>query len=149
MKTCTKCNQTLDISRFGTIFKKKYNKTYHLGECKSCKTNYVNNWHKQFAIDNPHLHKQSRRKYYDKYYSDECKLEMRRSAQRTNRLHNIDRYNQYFKIVRIMQTTNLHDIYVKQILCRYNDLKFADIPDSLVKLKREQLILKRKLKNHE
>jgi hypothetical protein len=149
MKTCTKCNQTLDISRFGTIFKKKYNKTYHLGECKSCKTKYVNDWHKQFAIDNPDLHKKNRRDYYDRYYGDDSKLEMRRSAQRDNRLQNIDRYKEYFNNLRVIQTNQLHYMYIKQLLCRYGDLKHADIPDSLVKLKTEQLIIKRKLKNHE
>jgi len=146
-KQCTKCNQSLSIDRFGT-FKNRYGKVYYKGECKNCCTKKSNNHKKEFTKKHPEIVSARRKEYYNRYFSIECNLQKRKDQCKLKRDNNIEEYRKLCNNTRIKVTTLLTDGYVKAVICRYGGLRHSDIPQNVVELKREQLLIKRKLKSH-
>ena len=61
----------------------------------------------------------------------------------------VEGYNEYIRAHRIKWRTNLKDGYIKHLLNRSGELNNIEIPAALIKLKRQQLKLKRLIKGDE
>ncbi len=64
------------------------------------------------------------------------------------RLKYPDRYSGLSKLRKREYVKSLDDVYIKELICRYDKLYHADIPQDLIELKRKQLLLTRQIRNN-
>lgn len=65
-----------------------------------------------------------------------------------NRIKNPEKYNLYSKLKKMKYVETAADPYIKSLICQDNNLSYKDVPQELIKIKRKQLLLKRKIKNN-
>lgn len=143
MKTCKKCDQTLPLNKY-----RKYISGTLYATCNYCL------YEREKLCTNIDDRRLKARTYY---WNNKNDIKMRRSTeeykvQQKERAHNFYMRYKDDGLIKIWETNKrkeLSDSYIKYVLVKGTDLTFKDIPESLLKLKREQLILIRKLRNHE
>jgi|TARA_Y100000296_G_C4992210_1_gene165979 hypothetical protein len=117
-KYCNKCKSTKDSSLFYKCSSKKDKKA---SNCKKCDDIAKNNWRK----NNP-----KKVKSYEKY-----------------RWRNTDKKEKDLKRA-LNHRLNMSDLYIRELMTKkFKGLDPKDIPDDLVIIYRENLRLKRKLKD--
>jgi hypothetical protein len=124
---CTKCKKNKNIKFFS--FRKSNKK--HLTICKKCNNEYFS------------IYKKARYRTDEEY-----KKSVLKSAIKQNKKISKEKKRQINKKQYIYRKNNLTNIYIKDCL-RGNNLKYSEIPIELIEAKRQSIILKRKLKNHE
>ena len=151
MKTCTKCSNTLSITFF---FKKGYKpdgSVIYCARCKDCMKDKRAEYQKQWRLNNPDKHKECKKKEWQEIKANPEKLKKHyeQIAKWTSmhRVYNPDKA----KIIKNRYKEELHDEYIKKVLLSrsYGVLSAKDITTDMIVMKRQQLILKRKLRNHE
>lgn len=151
MKTCKKCNQTLE---FGYFFRRGYNANgsiKYYSQCKDCVRDKHNEYNRQWKLNNPDKHKEHVKKQWQTLKSNPEKLQ--------KHYENAFNWNSEFRVYKpaVAKTRKtkykeeLHDEYVKQLILNrnYGFLSAKDITTDMLVMKRQQLILTRKLRNHE
>jgi hypothetical protein len=151
MKTCKKCDQILEFSSF---FRKGYNASgsiKYYSQCKDCVRDKHNEYNRQWKLNNPDKHRENVKKQWLTLKSNADKLQ--------KHYENTMNWNSKFRVYKpdvaksrkAKYREELHDEYIKQLILNksYGLLSAKDITTDIIKLKREQLILTRKLKNHE
>jgi hypothetical protein len=132
------------------IIRSASNKQYHKNYCKECLKQYNRTYNKNLNKEQRLKAAERSKKHAEKYYADPINAAKRNLCRRTS----WSKYRAERKELHVSQKKNmrdtLHPTYIKGLLVvRNKALSAKDIPDSLVELKRQELILKRKLKNHE
>lgn len=151
MKTCTKCNQTLDISFFFRRGYKSDGSIKYYGHCKDCMRDEHNERNRLWKLNNPDKHKECKKKEWEaiKANPEKLKKHYEQIAKWTSmhRVYNPDKA----KIIKNRYKEELHDEYIKKLLLSHNHGIFSakDITTDMIVMKRQQLILTRKLRNHE
>ena len=119
MKQCPKCKDSKVLNCFT---KNKSRKDGHNSWCKDC--------NKQRRKDNAQRFREYDRKYVAKYKETNRAL----WAERRRRFDN-------------ESTKNLTDNYLRGLLSKRTSLKYSDITDELIILKRAEIMLKRGIEN--
>lgn len=151
MKTCTKCSNTLSITSF---FRKGYKpdgSIIYCAKCKDCMKDKRAEYQRQWKLNNPDKYKESVKKQWLTLKSNPDKLQ--------KHYENAINWNNTFRVYNPTVAKNrknkykeeLHDEYIKKLIMHksYGLISAKDITTDLINLKREQLILTRKLRNHE
>jgi hypothetical protein len=151
MKTCKKCNQSLELSSF---FRKGYNANgsiKYYSQCKDCLRDKKNENLRQWRLNNPDKHRESVKKQWLTLKSNPDKLQ--------RHYENAINWNNKFRVYKpsVAKTRKtkyreeLHDEYIKQLILNTSHglLSAKDLTTDIINIKREQLILIRKLRNHE
>jgi hypothetical protein len=150
MKKCTKCDNALSITFF---FRKGYKidgSIKYCSQCKDCMRDEHNQNNRLWKLNNPDKHKENVKRQWQILKSNPEKLK--------RHYENAKKHNEFrvykpdvAKAKKARYREELHDEYIKQLLlCHtYGLMSAKDITPDLINLKREQLILTRKLKNHE
>ena len=123
MKQCPKCKDSKALNCFTN---NKSRKDGHNSWCKDC----VSISNKQRRTDNAQRFREYDRKYVAKYKETKGAL----WAERRRRFDN-------------ESTKNLTDNYLRGLLCKRTSLKYSDITDELIILKRTEIMLKRGIDN--
>lgn len=128
-KYCPKCFKTLSL----TLFHKNKSKSDGVATyCKSC----ISEYGKREDIRAKHYARM-------KNNAERVKEQWRRSHDNDgHRQRQKERVRAFMKV----QSENLGDLYVKSKIARGTGIKFTDIPQSLVELKRAQMMIARALK---
>lgn len=150
MKTCKKCDNTLSIAFF---FKKGYKtdgSIKYYSQCKDCMKDENNERTKLWKLNNPDKAKECRKREWETIKSNPDRLQKIKDYRRTftqARVYSPEKA----KVIKTRYKEELHDQYIKKLLLHkcYGLISAKDITQDLINLKREQLILTRKLKNHE
>jgi len=142
-KNCKTCKESLPLDRYrqhksGTLF----------ASCKFC----LNEKDKSYVDTD-----RKRLKARENYWKNKDNIDARRATEKYKTEQRERAHKCYIKykttgIKKIWEDKNreqLSDSYVKYVLVKGTDLSARDVPESLVKLKKQQLILTRKLRNHE
>lgn len=149
-KECIHCHQVLDITNFSKAYPIRKDGTYpYIPWCKSCHQIKYKETSNRWRDKNREKVRLSNKQSYKNAKDNGSRY------QRLLDNYN-NRYNKDIEKSRIDASKRkyrahilLTDGYIKATLSRKTALSCSDIPESLVKLKREQLILTRKLRNHE
>lgn len=148
MKTCKKCNQTLE---FGYFFRHGYNANgsiKYYNQCKDCVRDKHNEYNRQWKLNNPDKVKEYSRKEWEAIKANPEKLQKHYERNKTlfrsyNPIVAKNRKNKYKE--------ELHDEYIKKLILNknYGLLSAKDITTDMLVMKKQQIILTRKLRNHE
>lgn len=65
------------------------------------------------------------------------------------RILNAEKVRKWKKEHKTRQRKTLSNLYLKQVITQHTNLLFKDIPQDLVEMKRNQILLKRKIKNND
>jgi len=130
-KICKTCNIEKSIDHYGTDVYKKLNKTYIKNTCKLCYNQKCNEKNKL-------------------KYKNNVKFRLQViNYSKTRYLQNINNQIEYSLERNRKERSRLFDNYIKKLISDGNNLKFADIPQELIELKRKQLKLYRHVKNQQ
>jgi hypothetical protein len=142
-KHCIKCTNALYYIRNKEKIDKRISLRYYSNLERSRKMNAQQR--KKWRAANPDKVKIENKKKYAKVKADPIKYEKALIA--TRKLKNEKRYNHLEQAYRDRSKENLTDNFVKRTLLDWHSsvLKYADIPQELVELKRTQLLLKRQI----
>ena len=173
-KKCTKCGEVKAVSEF---HKDKYSKDGFFDECKECRKKYyqankekILEYDKQYRQANKEKIKEYSKKYYQankekrKKYRQANKekiKEQKKKYRQANKEKEKEQKKKYYqankeKILEYSKKycqdnrNKLADPYVIDIIRHQTNsmLKAKDIPQELIELKRNSLILKRKIKDN-
>jgi hypothetical protein len=151
MKTCKKCNQTLE---FGYFFRHGYNANgsiKYYNQCKDCVRDKHNEYNRQWKLNNPDKHKEHVKKQWQTLKSNPDKLQ--KHYENTLKWNNAFRAYKpdVAKTRKAKYREELHDEYIKQLILNrnYGLLSAKDITTDMLVMKKQQIILTRKLRNHE
>jgi hypothetical protein len=123
----------------------------YYSQCKDCVRDKHNECNRLWKLNNPDKAKECSRKYWEKIKSDPEKLQRikdyRSTLAKQIRVYNPDKA----KIIKNRYKEELHDEYIKKLLISHNHgfISAKDITTDMIIMKRQQLILTRKLRNHE
>ncbi len=135
MKICSKCKEEKSLDNF---YKTGRNREYFMGLCKKCHNKKVYtkiksspkkyqeklNTNRQWRNGVNYYQKRNYKSYYEK---------------------NRKKILAYQRKLRKEQRDNLSDTYIKKRICHKSNLSYKDIPQTLIELKRKQLMIKREL----
>ena len=137
-------------------------------KCKKIRDDQWNNW----RISNSDYFRKKRREYYHtkvdkaehykktreralKHPDREAQYKIKYATSQRGkdvvkqyRTLNAEKVTQWKRNQKSRGIKTLSDHYIKELVIRYNDLSFADVPPELIELKRKQLLLKRQIKNN-
>lgn len=150
IKRCTKCDNSISITFF---FRKGYKadgSIRYYSQCKDCMKDENNERTKLWKLNNPDKHKENVKRQWQILKSDSDRLKKHYENAKKHNEFRVYKPN-VAKTRKARYREELHDEYIKQLLLShtYNLISAKDITQDLINLKREQLILTRKLKNHE
>ena len=151
MKTCTKCSNMLSFSFFFKNGCKSDGSIKYYAQCKDCFRDKHNEYARRWKLNNPDKHKENVKKQWLTLKSNLDKLQ--------KHYENAINWNNTFRVYKpdvaksrkAKYREELHDEYIKQLILNKSHglISAKDIPTDLINLKRKQLILTRKLRNHE
>jgi hypothetical protein len=123
----------------------------YYAQCKDCFRDKHNEYARQWKLNNPDKHKENVKKQWLTLKSNLDKLQ--------KHYENAINWNNTFRVYKpdvaksrkAKYREELHDEYIKQLILNKSHglISAKDIPTDLINLKRKQLILTRKLRNHE
>jgi len=178
-KICTKCNTKKSIFRFRKVFYKNSDNFYYHSKCKDCRNldlkikrreeypeKYSVKTHKicgdckesknlnEYRIKKNKPRKNSKKEYYS-YFSTFCK-----SCERIRNIKTITIWKKGLSVERIHEiykNHHRHKYHLKysitlpdfEIKKRITQLKSSEISKELIEAKRQNILLKRKIKNNE
>ena len=151
MKTCTKCSNTLSLSLFFRNGYKADGSIKYYTQCKDCFRDKHNERNRQWKLNNPDKHKENKKREWEAIKANPEKLQKRKEQ----RLKWSIKYKVYDPIAaknrKNKYKEELHDEYIKKLLLAHNHglISAKDITTDMIIMKRQQLILTRKLRNHE
>jgi hypothetical protein len=123
----------------------------YYSQCKDCIRDKHNERNRLWKLNNPDKHKESKIKDWERIKSDPNKL--RKQYEYTSKWNKMYRiYNpDLAKNRKAKYKEELHDEYIKKLLLAHNYgvISAKDITTDMIIMKRQQLILTRKLRNHE
>jgi hypothetical protein len=140
IKTCYKCRLTLPVSCFSKAKSRKDGLQNH---CKSCVKKYCaenKDAYKKYCAENKDAIKERMAKYRAEN-KDSIKKQLAKY-----RAENKDAIKERMAKYHAFTCSTLHDSYIKHLIIQRSPLTPSDIPQSLVELKRAQLLIARKLK---
>lgn len=151
MKTCKKCDNTLSLNLFFRNGYKSDGSIKYYDQCKDCIRDKHNERNRLWKQNNPDKRKESSRKEWQalKANAEKLKKHYEQSA-KWNSTHRV--YNpEATKARKAKYKEELHDEYIKKVLLSrsYGVLSAKDITTDMIIMKRQQIILTRKLRNHE
>jgi len=162
-KKCSKCGEVKAVSEF---YKDKYSKDGVRSSCKECKKQYykannekilgqkkqhykankkkIKKYNKQYQQANKEKIKEHRKQYYQA--NKEQIKEYNKQYYQANNEQIIEQKKQYDQD----NINKLGDTYIKDIIRKQTNgmLKASDMPEELIELKRNNIILKRKIKDN-
>jgi hypothetical protein len=142
-KHCIKCSNALYYIRNKKDIAKRYANRYYANLEHSRKINAQQR--RKWRAANPDKVKIENKKKYDKVKADPIKYQKALIA--TKKLKKEKRYNHLEQSYRDRSKENLTDNFVKRTLLPWhsNVIKYSDIPQELIDMKRTQLLLKRQI----
>ena len=145
-KHCIKCTNALYYIRNKEKFKQKHITNYYSNLEESRKMNAKNR--AKWRAANPDKIKIENKKKYDRVKADPIKYQKQLEAVRKKKLEN--KYYNLQQAYRDRSKNNLTDNYIKRtLLDRHGGiLRYSDISQEAISLKRKQILLTRKIKNN-
>lgn len=142
-KHCIKCSNALYYIRHKEKFQQKHITKYYsnLEENREYGAKRMAKW----RADNPDKVKIENKKKYDRVKADSIKYQKQLESVRKQKAQK--KYSHLEQAYRDRSKANLTDNYVKRILLDRHTriLRYADIPEELINLKRKQLLLKNQI----
>jgi len=77
------------------------------------------------------------------------RIEKVKEKRKQYRILNAEKVRKWTKEHKTRGRKTLSNLYLKQIIIQHTDLVFKDVPQDLVEMKRNQILLKRKIKNND
>jgi hypothetical protein len=151
MKTCKTCSNTLSFTSFFRNGYKADGSIKYISHCKDCYGDKKNERNRLWKLNNPDKHRDCVKKQWLTLKSNPDKLQKRREYANywNSTFRTYDPESAKSRKARYRE--ELHDEYIKQLLLNRTNgiLSAKDLTPEIINLKREQLILTRKLRNHE